>query len=78
MSSPAYLGKRRASAPTGWFSGLASWWNAYAPEYVTSLRQGGVAKLPQIKSPSPDPSSVAASDVAAKEAVANTEANTKV
>jgi hypothetical protein len=76
MASPTYLGKQRKPTPTGWFSGLASWWNAYAPEYVTSLRRGGVAKLPTVVSPSVDARSVEVkANAPAKEAVANSEAS---
>lgn len=45
MASPAYDGKGQPPAAQGWFSGLAAWWNALTPQYVTEA-SGGVSIKP--------------------------------
>lgn len=69
--APAYVGKRRSPRETRWFSGLAAWWNAYTPEYVTQLRAGGVARLPVVASSEQVQSIAPTSEAPSKQAVSD-------
>jgi hypothetical protein len=59
MSSPVYDGKGQPPPASGWFTGLAEWWNSLTPQDVTESRPNAarVAKAteaPQAVTTTPD------------------------